>query len=249
MRITPDFGTSQINLQDAKVSVLATADGSRLQVATGHQGEWPGITLRGPEKGWDLSAYSAIVTEVKNCGSESLTVNLRVDCPGGDGSKNSVTEKITVPPGETKTLRARLQRRLPAALAEKLFAMRGFPGGCVKESGLDAAQITQFVIFVDHPKTDHCFQLGDLRATGSVPVDSWQAMTPDEFFPMIDTFGQFIHRDWPGKIRSEQELQAVRDREQAALRCATWAERMERVRGLECWAATQGNWVFLSHQA
>jgi hypothetical protein len=214
---TPDFDTSQINASDAKVSVVATAEGPRLQVATGHKGEWPGITLRGPEKGWDLSAYSAIVAEVKNCGSESLKVHLRVDCPGGDGAKNSVTENVTVSPGETKTLRVRLKRRLPAALSEKLFAMRGFPGGFVKESGLDATQITQFVIFVDHPKADHSFEIADLRATGSVPVESWQTMTPDTFFPMIDTFGQFIHRDWPGKIHSEQELLAASEREQGEL--------------------------------
>jgi hypothetical protein len=214
---TPDFDTSQVSASDAKVSVLATAEGPRLQVATGHKGEWPGITLRGPENGWDLSAYSAIVTDVKNCGSESLKVHLRVDCPGGDGAKNSVTENVTVSPGETKTLRVKLQRRLPAALTEKLFAMRGFPGGFVKESGLDATQITQFVIFVDHPKADHRFEIGDLRATGSVPVESWQTMTPDTFFPMIDTFGQFIHRDWPGKIHSEQELLAASEREQGEL--------------------------------
>lgn len=31
-------------------------------------------------------------------------------------------------------------------------------------------------------------------------------MTPDRFFPMIDRFGQFIHKDWPGKTYSEGDL-------------------------------------------
>ncbi len=120
-------------------------------------------------------------------------------------------------PGETRTLTVPLRRKLPAALADKLFGMRGFPGGYAKEDGLDVSQITQLIVFVDHPKEDHTFQLSDIQATGSHEQGSWVTMTSDEFFPMIDGLGQFIHKDWPGKMHSEEELHAALDRELADL--------------------------------
>ena len=102
-------------------------------------------------------------------------------------------------------------------MAEKLFAMRGFPGGYAKEGGLDVSQITQLIVFVDHPKEEHTFQLSDIQSTGSHDQGGWVTMTPDEFFPMIDRFGQFIHKDWPGKMHSEEELHEALDRELADL--------------------------------
>ena len=155
--------------------------------------------------------------DVKNSGTQPVAVHLRVDCPGGDGAKNSITGQVALKPGETRTLTVPLRRKLPAALAEKLFGMRGYPGGYAKEDGLDVSQITQLIVFVDHPKADHTFQLSDIRATGLHPQGNWVTLTADKFFPMIDGFGQFIHKDWPGKIHSEQELQSALDRELAEL--------------------------------
>ena len=31
-------------------------------------------------------------------------------------------------------------------------------------------------------------------------------MTDEEFFPFVDRYGQFVHRDWPGKIRTDADL-------------------------------------------
>ena len=213
----PDFDASSVAAHDARPTIVAAADATVLQVATGHAAPWPGVTLTAPGGNWDLSTYTEVAVEVKNSGPQSVSVHLRVDCPGGDGAKNSITGHVALPPGETRTLRVPLRRRLPAALAEKLFGMRGYPGGYAKDDGLDVSQITQLIVFVDHPKVDHTFQLSDIRATGSHQPTRWAAMTADAFFPIIDGFGQFIHQDWPGKIHSEQELRSGLERELAEL--------------------------------
>ena len=31
-------------------------------------------------------------------------------------------------------------------------------------------------------------------------------MTPEEFFPFIDCYGQFKYEDWPGKIHSDADF-------------------------------------------
>ena len=153
--------------------------------------------------------------DVKNLGTQPVAVHLRVDGPGGNGAKNSITSQVALKPGETRTLTVPLRCKLPVALAEKLFGMRGYPGGDAKEDGLDVSKITQLIVFLHHPKADHKFQLSDIRVTGSHQQGNWVTMTADEFFPMIDGFGQFIHKDWPGKIHSEQELQNALERELA----------------------------------
>ncbi|MCY2991765.1 MAG: beta-galactosidase [Planctomycetota bacterium] len=212
-----EFDTKSAVAQDARPTIVTTDAAAVLQVVTGHKSQWPGVTLPAPHGNWDLSSYSQIAVEVKNSGTQPVAVHLRVDSPGGDGAKNSITGQVALKPGETRTLTVPLRRKLPAALAEKLFGMRGYPGGYAKEDGLDVSHITQLIVFVDHPQEDHSFQLSDIQATGSHEQASWVTVTSDKFFPMIDGFGQFIHKDWPGKTHSGQELQDALDRERAEL--------------------------------
>jgi hypothetical protein len=40
---------------------------------------------------------------------------------------------------------------------------------------------------------------------------------PEKFFPFIDEFGQYIHRDWPGKTHSPDDLAAARNEEEKDL--------------------------------
>ena len=211
------FDIATVTAQDAKPIVVPSDKAPVLQVSTGHAQPWPGITIKAPEGGWDLAAFAEIAVAVKNVAAQPVTVHLRVDCPGGDGTKNSVTGNVVLQPGQTRQLTVPLRRKLPAQLTEKLFGMRGFPGGYAKDDGLDVSRVTQLIAFVNRPQEDHSFQFGDIQAIGAHEQGNWVSMTPDEFFPMIDRFGQFIHKDWPGKMHSEEELQVALDRELADL--------------------------------
>lgn len=204
-----DFGSypdGLIKLSDAQVAVVEH-DGERmLQVNTGHAATWPGVTLPAPDQPWDLSALQQISLSVRNVGSQPVTVNCRVDSPGGDGSKSSITQQTTVPPDESRELTVTLTRQLPATLAEKLYGMRGYPGGYAKESGIDASQVTQLIIFVNKPDEDYAFQLSAIRALRAADTPSWLTLSTDQFFPMIDELGQFMHAEWPGKVHAASEL-------------------------------------------
>ncbi|MDO4628401.1 MAG: beta-galactosidase [Planctomycetia bacterium] len=46
----------------------------------------------------------------------------------------------------------------------------------------------------------------------------WEKMTETEFFPFIDRYGQFKHKEWPGKIHTDAELQCARETEEEDLR-------------------------------
>ena len=45
----------------------------------------------------------------------------------------------------------------------------------------------------------------------------YMSYTEEEFFPFMDKYGQFKHRDWPGKIHSDEELAKAREDEEKDL--------------------------------
>ncbi len=191
-----DFDTGSVITSDAKVTL---SKNKALRIETGHENQWPGITLKAPAGKWDLSNYEYVSIDVDNIGTEKVSVNCRVDNPGADGSKNCVADSLTLSPGAAGTLVVRIFPT-PWRLSEpvELIGMRGAP---VHSGKVDASNITQLLLFVSKPDIDHKFDIKNIRAGGYV-----ETLDVKTFFPFIDEFGQYIHKDWPGKTHSLKEL-------------------------------------------
>ncbi len=205
-----DFDTSRMTVSDAKASLASSAAGQVLRVNTGHSQRWPGVTLKAPAEMWNLSAFDELALDLSNPGARPVTVSCRVDNTGANGTDHCVTGSLTVEPGRSGTLAVRLRRAADSTLDGKLFGMRGYPVAKGGPGTIDPAKITQLLVFVSDPKVDYAFDLHKVRARGSyVPPTAWIS-DADPFFPFIDTFGQYKHKDWPGKVRSVADLQARR---------------------------------------
>lgn len=50
------------------------------------------------------------------------------------------------------------------------------------------------------------------------PSPFWFKMTKQEFFPFIDKYGQFIHKDWTGKTKNDNDLITDRENELAEMK-------------------------------
>jgi len=198
--------------------LLQTADarfervGAALRIATGTQGRWPGVTLKAPQGRWNLEPFAEVAVNVLNKGRNPLELNLRVDNPGADGQNNCITVRTTIAPGQERTLRAALERTVPPALKEKLIGMRGYPLGYA-ERGIDPANITQLILFVGKPSAEHLFDISRIRAQGTAQPPP----PPDRLFPMIDSFGQYMHRTWPGKTITAEDFARHRQAEEKDL--------------------------------
>jgi hypothetical protein len=211
-----DFDIAKVEARDVRVSLSTGVAAPALRLAVGHHQEWPGITLPAPAGHWDLSAFAKLQINVTNVGTNRATVCCRVDNPGADGVSHCITRTLELEPGARGVLEAPLLR---AAVASGIsfFGMRGNPPGFGDQGGIDTANITQLLVFVPKPKEDHLIEIDSVRATGAYQASPWTRLTAAEFFPMIDEYGQFVHKDWPGKVRDEADLRNRRTAEAAEL--------------------------------
>lgn len=210
------FDVSAVVKQDANAETRAREQGHVLSIRTGTAQPWPGVTLRASGAPWDLSQFAYVAMAVRNTGSNFVTVNCRVDNPAADGTKNCVTASVTLAPSAEGTLRVPLKRYSDGTLGGKLFGMRGYPKSFGGEQTVDASRITQLLLFVNKPSAAHAFEIDNIRAEGRFVPPTASISDADPFIPFIDTFGQYRHRDWPGKIHSLDELQKQRETEARA---------------------------------
>ena len=199
-------------LPDSKA--VAGEEGS-VRVEAGNHYDWPGLRVCFKAGSCDLSAYDAVRVKVRNVGSTPAQIFFCLknrqpkDCflsPGGN---------VVVQPGEQREIEADL--RLPPWVVDKplgLIGMHGVPGPAAG-SIFDLSQTHEIHIFLNSPALPASFDV--LRIVAEVRESSRVLLAADRFFPFVDRFGQFAHGEWPGKVHSEAELLAQKDRETAWL--------------------------------
>jgi len=213
----PGFNLDRVARLDADVQLMPTGKDSALRIITGTAQSWPGVTLPAPKGHWDLSALGQVEFRVRNTGTNIVTVNCRVDNPGADGTKHCVTGHVEVRPGGSQTLRVPLTRTSGDTLGGTLFGLRGYPVAAGGDRTVDPSNVTQLLIFVNQPTAPHSFEVSDIHASGSWIAPTAWTSDAMPYFPLIDTFGQYRHKDWPGKVHALAELHERRDAEAAQL--------------------------------
>ena len=192
----PGFDVKIIEAKDAKAAVT---EAGTLRVEAGHAAPWPSVALKAPQGRWDLSPYEYIALEVTSRSKERVIVHCRVDNPGADGTNHCVTDLIAVDPGASQTLTVRMFP-VPWKL-DKPLELVGLRGAPVHTGKIDTADVTQLLLFLDHPKTDCVLEIDNIRAGGRVEI-----LDASTFLPFIDELGEYNHKDWPGKTHTVEEL-------------------------------------------
>ncbi len=207
------FAIDKVARRDVKLSAAVSKRNTALRLEVGHRQEWPGIDLPAPKGTWDLSAFEYVALDVRNVGTNEATLCCRVDNQGADGRRNCNTGSLTLKPGESGVLKVVFNRKPSQATDIKLFGMRGYPKPIgYREPAIDPSRVNNLVLFVGRPKADHAFEIDNIRAAGTYEPPK-EPMTAKSFFPFIDTFGQYIHKQWPGKTKGVEDLHRRRDEE------------------------------------
>lgn len=118
-------------------------------------GRWPGVPLKNPGGGWDLSAYSGVSVAVKNAGASSVRFGLRIDSSAGEDKLESNTELVRLAPGEDTVLQVTFG---------KSWGNTGHD--------IDRANVTGMVAFLEDPEPDAIIEISTLRAFTGEPVEA-----------------------------------------------------------------------------
>jgi hypothetical protein len=193
------FDLKLVNASDASFELIEKDDNHFLKVYTGFEIRSPGVTLLEDKNNpWKLDGYAQVEADVTNTGEEFMKVQLFVGNDPDPTTKNQCSNYVDLSPGETKTLTVDLSWT-PWIFDPQtdISGMRGIPG----KIKTDLEAVNELTFISRYAKSNKEFTIDNIRAVGKIEVRDTTG-----FFPFVDEFGQFIHKEWKGKIHSLEEL-------------------------------------------
>ncbi|GAB6164106.1 hypothetical protein JCM19992_01060 [Thermostilla marina] len=159
---------------------------------------------------WDLSRFWYVSVDVANPGE--TTVRVKIKANSRDPKWQTTEREYLLYPGERAMVRLPLIRRLPDELKDDLFGMRGFPEGYEPDDGdyphrgLNVSKLKQVMFGPSGLAASGKVYLYRILAEGTYQAPPWAEGDTSKLFPLIDRFGQYKHRDWPGKIHTTEDF-------------------------------------------
>lgn len=193
-----------------------------------------GMTLA-PDSPWDWSAYSdfSVVFDVKNPSDESVEINVTMS----DNKGGSYTRVFVIAAGDEMTVYGKMdghdQYHPPGSPANEFnfqSGLRANPPSWQREGEyqlinlwgprqIDYSAVTGIHFGSSGKLTDRSLVIDNIRLRANPPKD------PNFLVGLLDEFGQNAKMDYPGKVKSEEQLRAEADAERAALKGDPWPGR------------------------
>jgi hypothetical protein len=213
-----DF-TKEFDLHSApkRDAIAHISKAGALHLTTGTSQPWPGIILRLPSDKWNLSEYEFISINIANLGINNGWFCARADNYSGIFVKTNFTSScVEISPGVIDTIKIPLNKNTFSRKDIELIGMQKNP---FETQNLDPSRVIKLAIytFTPNPVKENIFEVSNIYAGGlhsstNIPQSS------KELFPLFDQFGQYTHKDWPGKITTIKELQDNAEEEKKDLK-------------------------------
>ena len=228
LQFSPSFDLSKPHLVgQAKIALNQQPDITTLRLDTQRWGGIAGAEFSPPAGHWDLSKYTWINVDVKNTGATEAHIRCRVDNPGKEHGfiQNLlpagifVNGDIVLEPGQAGTIKVELRRHKPDWVPFDLPGLDCKPWGQADSSdpnspgAIDPANITDICLYVRNAVNDMSVEVSAIRATGTYTPPPDILRDPKKFFPFINEYGQYIHKDWPGKIHALTDFRQAKEAE------------------------------------
>ena len=199
-----------VEMRAVEVSPAQGDSGMALRVKGEEDSQWAGIVLKAPHGRWNLSEHDGLLLDVRNVGDTELTLECRVENADADPPLHCNKGQVTLAPGARGTLDVSFKRSAFSLASLPMFGMRSFPPPDAGENTIDPGAIARVAILVPKPKGKFSFEIGDVRLSEMSASVTRPSEDLRSLFPFIDTYGQYIHADWPNKIHSTEDLTAKR---------------------------------------
>ncbi len=191
--------TSLIREQDARYHFVKQNGNTVLQVDNGFAIREPGVKLlESMAHPWELTGRYQVKADIQNTGDESIQVEMFVGNDTIGLNRWFCSDYIDLEPGQSGTVSVNLSWT-PWVFDPQLTVegMRGVPGKI--KTDLDA--VAEIAISSRFTLTENQFTIDNVRVEGYT-----EKRDTTGFFPFVDEFGQYIHKDWPGKTHSVEDL-------------------------------------------
>ncbi|MBE6181600.1 MAG: beta-agarase [Rikenellaceae bacterium] len=184
---------------------------------------------------WDLTGYNRIRFKVKNFDpiqSLEMTVHLQEELKNVSMKRHvkagTMTKLFVVRPNEEKTMEVMFPPVIKHPEVNDCFSRMKNPpySFCGHYAyNVDLSKIKVVKIFANRHLADTRYMVSDVEilAGKRVEPEAWMQMSKEKFFPFIDKYGQFKHKDWEGKTHSDEDLKKAREIEEKDLAAHTGA--------------------------
>lgn len=208
------FPPQELRVEETARSTGVSArisDGRDIEISAVGNLPWIGLHLKPLDKtGWDLSAFRYLECEAVNHRKNGF-------CGVAFYMNDQFLGRTALRPGETKKLRFKLNHQAPGRFDPGFPArLTGVPDGFRGGRNIDTANVTRFRIETFAPGKAH-FSIRELRASGHYTPPR-EVLTPNDFFPCIDRYGQYIHQEWKEKIHTDSDFRKNLQMEERTLR-------------------------------
>ncbi len=188
--------------KDAEIKIIGSGEAKKLQINSGFASTKPSVKLKEPDGvNWDLNGYHQVKADVTNVGDKYMQAEMFVGNDPDGLIRWYCSDYVDLYPGETKTITVSLAWT-PWVFKPQLdvVGMRGIPGKI--KTDIDA--IKEITICSRYASNDNIFTVDNIRAVGLLEERDTLG-----FFPFVDEFGQYKHKDWKGKVHSVDELKEM----------------------------------------
>lgn len=162
---------------------------------------------------WNMENIRVLGLMVNNTGATDLVLDVTARNDGATTFSKSALGRAVVKAGEELPLGLAFQRtadyrgKHPAYLR-----MSGRPNGHFRHwHTFDPAKVKDLVITCTTPG-EHSFELGEM-----FPIEETDESLA-EILPVIDRYGQYLHRTWPGKASSDVDIKKNAQLEDAMIK-------------------------------
>ena len=204
---------------NGQASIRKEKDALIIEIPGGQSFTWPGVNLK-PQNGgsyFDLSGGSVLAMDVTNLAGYPATFRCQIENLGADGREFCVKGGRGFEAGETATMRIRFYRDGIApddvVFEGVLNPFEGLRGA----NNLDVKKVTNIMLFEHSPARDLKFAVRNIRLEEPWKGVSDAVRSAKTFYPAIDVYGQYKHKEWNGKTHSDAELAAAFEAEKRDL--------------------------------
>lgn len=164
---------------------------------------------------WDLAKHRYLLLDLENRGNITQDFWITLKSGAEHSLRHSHQGRIVygcLRAGERKTFQIRIPHQ-GAPGFDPLLNVNGFlPDGVFAAQRVDESRIERMLLCGNGK-----WQVHSLRLVGEYrPNPAY--LSADRFFPLADRYGQNRHEQWPGKIKSDDDLKTMREKEQGLFR-------------------------------